>query len=136
MTQRHINPPTLARPTGYTHVVETTAARTVYISGQVALVDNRWKLIHVPRAAPSAAGKKRKKEGGAAEPPDEAAAALATQEPSSYMLFDLIADPGETKDLAAAEPEVTSRLAQSLAAWRQSCNDSRGGRDYPRARPE
>lgn len=37
MTQRHINPPTLARPTGYTHVVETTAARTVYISGQVAL---------------------------------------------------------------------------------------------------
>lgn len=37
MTHRYINPPTLAHPTGYTHVVEATGARTVYISGQVAL---------------------------------------------------------------------------------------------------
>ncbi len=37
MTHRSINPPTLAHPTGYTHVVEATGARTVYISGQVAL---------------------------------------------------------------------------------------------------
>jgi reactive intermediate/imine deaminase len=32
------NPPTLAKPTGYTHVVEVTGpAKTVYISGQIAL---------------------------------------------------------------------------------------------------
>ena len=37
MTLRYINPPTLAHPTGYTHVVEATGARTFYISGQVAL---------------------------------------------------------------------------------------------------
>lgn len=37
MTLRHINPPTLARPTGYTHVVEATGDMTAYISGQVAL---------------------------------------------------------------------------------------------------
>lgn len=37
MPLRYINPPTLAHPTGYTHVVEATGARTFYISGQVAL---------------------------------------------------------------------------------------------------
>ncbi len=37
MTLRYINPPTIAHPTGYTHVVEATGARTFYISGQVAL---------------------------------------------------------------------------------------------------
>jgi enamine deaminase RidA (YjgF/YER057c/UK114 family) len=37
MAHQYINPPTLAHPTGYTHVVEATGARTVYISGQVAL---------------------------------------------------------------------------------------------------
>ncbi|HEX5548502.1 MAG TPA: RidA family protein [Ktedonobacterales bacterium] len=37
MAHRYINPPTLAHPTGYTHVVEATGVRTVFISGQVAL---------------------------------------------------------------------------------------------------
>jgi enamine deaminase RidA (YjgF/YER057c/UK114 family) len=40
MTHRYINPPTLARPMGYTHVVEASGARTFYISGQVALDDS------------------------------------------------------------------------------------------------
>ena len=31
------NPPTLSKPTGYTHVVEVSGGKTVYISGQVAL---------------------------------------------------------------------------------------------------
>ena len=31
------NPPTLSKPTGYTHVVEAAGGRTVYISGQIAL---------------------------------------------------------------------------------------------------
>ncbi len=35
-TIRRINPDGIAKPTGYTHVVETTARRTVYIAGQVA----------------------------------------------------------------------------------------------------
>lgn len=37
MAHRSINPSTLARPMGYTHVVEASGARTFYISGQVAL---------------------------------------------------------------------------------------------------
>ncbi len=34
---RRSNPPTLSRPVGYTHVVEATPRRTLYIAGQVAL---------------------------------------------------------------------------------------------------
>jgi enamine deaminase RidA (YjgF/YER057c/UK114 family) len=33
---RYVNPPTLAKPTGYTHVVIAPDGRTVYIAGQVA----------------------------------------------------------------------------------------------------
>jgi reactive intermediate/imine deaminase len=34
---RFLNPPGLPQPFGYSHVVETRAGRTVYVSGQVAL---------------------------------------------------------------------------------------------------
>lgn len=37
MPHRYLNPPTLMRPMGYTHVVEAIGTRTFYISGQVAL---------------------------------------------------------------------------------------------------
>ncbi len=36
-TSRFLNPPTMPQPVGYSHVVETRAARTIYISGQVAM---------------------------------------------------------------------------------------------------
>jgi enamine deaminase RidA (YjgF/YER057c/UK114 family) len=36
-TIRRTNPPTLPPTTGYSHVVESTGGRTIYISGQVAL---------------------------------------------------------------------------------------------------
>ncbi len=44
MSPRFINPETLARPTGYTHVVETNGSWTVYISGQIAL-DSAGNLV-------------------------------------------------------------------------------------------
>jgi len=34
---RFINPETMHRPTGYSHVAEVTAGRPVYIAGQIAL---------------------------------------------------------------------------------------------------
>ncbi len=37
----------------------------------------------------------------------------------SGKLFDLVADPGESKDVAAQNPEVCARLAAQLDAWRQ-----------------
>jgi reactive intermediate/imine deaminase len=41
---RHINPPDLSEPTGYTHVVDATRGRTIYVSGQVAL-DRAGRLV-------------------------------------------------------------------------------------------
>jgi reactive intermediate/imine deaminase len=37
VTANFINPETMHRPAGYTHVVEVTAGRPVYIAGQIAL---------------------------------------------------------------------------------------------------
>jgi reactive intermediate/imine deaminase len=41
---RHINPSTLSPPRGYTHAVEATGGRTIYVSGQVAL-DREGRLV-------------------------------------------------------------------------------------------
>ena len=41
---KRTNPPTLSKPTGYTHVVEATGGKTVYISGQIAL-DKDGKVV-------------------------------------------------------------------------------------------
>jgi 2-iminobutanoate/2-iminopropanoate deaminase len=42
---KRTNPPTLSKPTGYTHVVEVTGPnRTIYISGQIAY-DKDGRLI-------------------------------------------------------------------------------------------
>ncbi|MEM9382420.1 MAG: sulfatase [Planctomycetota bacterium] len=40
--------------------------------------------------------------------------------PSDVALFDLVADPGETRDLARGEPEVVERLLSELDAWRRA----------------
>jgi reactive intermediate/imine deaminase len=39
-----LNPATMHRPVGYTHVIETRGGRTIYISGQVAL-DSAGNLV-------------------------------------------------------------------------------------------
>ena len=41
---QYINPPTMFSPPGFTHVVEVTGGRTVYISGQIA-VDQSFRLV-------------------------------------------------------------------------------------------
>jgi enamine deaminase RidA (YjgF/YER057c/UK114 family) len=43
-TSTHLNPPGLAKPTGYTHVVVAPDRRTVYIAGQVAY-DSTGKVV-------------------------------------------------------------------------------------------
>ncbi len=48
----------------------------------------------------------------------------------TYMLFDLIEDPGETKDLSAEKPMVLQSMKATLAKWRKSCKDSLAGNDY------
>jgi enamine deaminase RidA (YjgF/YER057c/UK114 family) len=41
---RFINPPTLSKPPGFTHVVEVTGGRTIFLSGQVAF-DQSGNLV-------------------------------------------------------------------------------------------
>jgi enamine deaminase RidA (YjgF/YER057c/UK114 family) len=41
---RFLNPSTIAKPTGYTHVVEVTKGRIIFISGQIAL-DINGKMV-------------------------------------------------------------------------------------------
>jgi len=41
---KHINPDTLPRTNGYSHVVEVTGGRTIYISGQIAF-DRAGKVV-------------------------------------------------------------------------------------------
>jgi hypothetical protein len=50
------------------------------------------------------------------------------------MLFDTVADPGETQDLAASKPEEVTRLRTELWAWmlRDSQMEQKDGFLVPR----
>ncbi|MCE9606056.1 MAG: sulfatase-like hydrolase/transferase [Planctomycetia bacterium] len=63
--------------------------------------DPRWNLV----SSPSAAGRKKK--------PGEA---IAGNVPS-WELYDLQADPGESRNLAGEHPDVVRRLATAYDAW-------------------
>jgi len=72
-------------------------------SGQVSLVDNRYKIIK--------SGHNGKRKG-------------------RFMLFDLIEDPAETTDLAAEKPEIVAAMRETLRQWEASCRESVQGKDY------
>jgi arylsulfatase A-like enzyme len=45
-------------------------------------------------------------------------------------LYDLLADPSETNNLADDMPERVKKMRQELAEWEKSCQLSRDGNDY------
>lgn len=45
-------------------------------------------------------------------------------------LYDLTADLGETKNLAAEKPEVVEKMSNALDAWKESVERSKAGGDY------
>jgi len=51
--------------------------------------------------------------------------------PEQVMLFDLIADPHETTDVAAQHPADVARMLAALEAWKASVMRSYNGKDYP-----
>ncbi len=55
-------------------------------------------------------------------------------ERGEFQLYDLEADPQETNDLSAAQPDVFARLKQQLLAWNETVEASFAGRDYPEGR--
>ncbi len=48
----------------------------------------------------------------------------------SWELYDLQADPSETKDLAAEKPGIVRSMAARLLSWKASCERSLAGKDY------
>ena len=42
-------------------------------------------------------------------------------EGESWELYDLVSDPGESRDLARAQPELLARLSSSWRRWREAC---------------
>lgn len=80
---------------------------------QATLTDHRYKLVHN-------AGKGRPRSDNGTVPT------------AAYELYDLIADPRETKNIAADHRETLAAMKSKLKAWRNSCQASDQGRDYER----
>ena len=79
------------------------APRTSDFGGQAAWTDNQYKLVI------SRAGRKGE---------------------TTVELFDLLADPKETTNLANQEGEVVKRMTNELRAWQASVERSLSGADY------
>ena len=78
-----------------------TGSKSSRGSPKMALVDNRYKLLTDMECA----GDKD-------------------------LLFDLLADRGETKNLAAKHADIVQSMKAKLAAFRASCQRSAAGKDY------
>jgi len=44
---------------------------------------------------------------------------------ASFQLYNLVEDPSEKTDIAAAHPEVVSRLRAEFGQWRRGIDESR-----------
>jgi len=56
---------------------------------------------------------------------------LKSAEPGGgFELYDLIADPSETNNLATAQPELLATMKARMAEYDESCRRSRDGADY------
>ena len=51
-----------------------------------------------------------------------------------FELYDLIADPKESRDLSTDQPEVFARMKQQLLDWNAGMDASFAGKDYPEGR--
>jgi arylsulfatase A-like enzyme len=75
------------------------------------LTDNRYKLVH--RRQGGGSGKSRKKPNS-----------------ERWELYDLLSDPSETNDLAAAQADIVQKMQRQLRQWQASCAASSNGADY------
>ncbi len=48
-----------------------------------------------------------------------------------FELYDIVADPNETRDLATEKPELLAKMKQQLLAWDATMEASFAGKDYP-----
>ncbi|MBA4146747.1 MAG: sulfatase-like hydrolase/transferase [Verrucomicrobia bacterium] len=89
------------RPLFATAVEKRSKPIPFRFQGGAALVDNNYKLL----IEKSAKGK--------------------------FQLFDLQADPKETRDISSEQPKIAKRLHEALLAWNESVEASVAGKDYP-----
>ncbi len=83
--------------------------------GQLALCDNRYKLLYRPGGGRKSGGRR---------------AASAGPDLADFALYDLLEDPEESTDIAADHADVVARMAGLLSEWRASCARSAAGDDY------
>ena len=76
------------------------------------LVDDRYKLVH------NRGGLKRRRSDNGKTPVAE------------FELYDLNADPAESRNIAEKNPEMAGKMKRQLAAFMESCEASANGRDY------
>lgn len=76
-----------------------------------AIRDGDWKMWEVNKADPS------EKPGAEAGITPDGTHATISPLGQHVMLYDLKSDPGETRNVAAAHPEVVARLKAKLAEW-------------------
>jgi arylsulfatase A-like enzyme len=94
-------------------------------------MENRYKLVATLRVENSGAAKKGPRRsssetGVLSQPGDEYIPRVV----DTLHLYDIIADPQETRDLAKEQADRVQSMRAALEAWRQSCRDSVAGRDY------
>ena len=79
--------------------------------GLATLNDNRYKLVHNPTQ------ERHRSDNG-------------TASVAEWELYDLMADPSETINLAERQPELLKRMRSQLRAWQISCQASVKELDY------
>jgi hypothetical protein len=94
-------------------------------------MENRYKLVAMLRVENPGAAKKGPRRpsgetGVLSKPGDEYIPRVA----DTLHLYDIIADPQETRDLAKEQADRVESMRAALEAWRQSCRESVAGRDY------
>ncbi|HKJ78716.1 MAG TPA: hypothetical protein VKA10_04230, partial [Prolixibacteraceae bacterium] len=48
----------------------------------------------------------------------------------TFELYNLLNDPGESKNIIAENPELAEEMKADLLAWVESCKQSQNGNDY------
>ncbi len=111
-------------------ITERGAPMAFEYRNSVALIDGRYKLIK-PHSTGRAA--LQHPSGYVVHDLPATQAQRDALEPygGGWELYDLVADPEETRDIAAENPEVVERMKTHLEQWQQSCRQSAQGHDYP-----
>ena len=84
-------------------------------AGKLALSDNRFKIVSYPPAGTARSRKKRESQ--------------KSIQSRTFELYDLLQDPGESRNIADQHPQIVRDMVLRLTAWSKSCQASAAGAD-------